>query len=272
MENNQTVIKPMLNEIVSRSLISLLLGCSIWQSSTAAESSPVIELHAQMRMANMGANEDTEVPRSTSESTQLIVTLLERAGYPYKFSLSPWSRIFQLLETRPNILSYPVARIPDREDNLYWVGMMRPIAISLYGLRKNRDQLPTTLDAAKDFQVGVLRDDAIDNYLVSQGFENLVRFSNLENSLDMLQRERFDLFPFDAVGAERILQQKNLSADLLVPMVPLEAISTESFFVLSLSSDPDIKRRLRETYIELVEDGTFERIMGFEHDSQYALD
>lgn len=88
----------------------------------------------------------------------------------------------------------------------------------------------------------------------------------------MLQRGRFDLFPFEAVGVERILQQENLPSDLVVPMVPLEALSTESFFVLSLATDDDVKRRLKDAYNEIVANGTFELIMGFEHNSRFSAD
>ncbi len=245
---------------------SLLLSLG----ADAAESEPVIELHAQVRMASLADPPDAETRIIDSESTKLITALLDHAGLRYEFNLSPWTRILQLLETRPNVLAYPVARIPEREEAVFWVGMMRPIKLSLYGLQKNRDHLPTTLEAAKNFQIGVLRDDAIDRYLVRMGFENLVRFSNLENSLDMLQRERFDLFPFEAVGIERILQQNNLNPDLVAPMVPLEAISTESFFALSLVTDETIKRRLYDAYREMVANGTYEAIMGFRNESQFS--
>jgi len=252
------------------SLAGLLAGCLLSSGSVAADSSPVIELHAQVRLANLTADEESEPGSASSESTQLIMALLEEAGLEYEFSLSPWTRIHQLLETRPNVLSYPVARIPEREDKVFWVGMMRPIDLSLYGLREKKDRLPTTLDAARDFQIGVLRNDAIDNYLSNQGFENLIRFSNLEHTLDMLQRGRFDLFAFEAVGIERTLKLEGLGPDYVVSMVPLEAISTESFFALSLATGDNIKRRLRAAYDELVENGAYERIMGFEHDSRFA--
>lgn len=254
------------------SLANLLAGCFICSGLIAADSYPVIELHAQVRIANMAVNDDSEIATGPSESTQLIMAVLEEAGLDYEFNLSPWTRIYQLLESRPNVLSYPVARIPEREDTVFWIGMMRPIRLSLYGLKENSDRLPTTLEASRDFRIGVLRDDAIDNYLLSQGFEDLIRFSSLENSLDMLQRGRFDLFPFEAVGIERTLQQENLPPDLVVPMVPLEAISTESFFALSLATDDVVKRRLRAAYVEIVASGAFESIMGFEHSSRFSAD
>ena len=136
----------------TRSLASLLAGCLICSSLIAAESYPVIELHAQVRIENMAVNDDSEITTGPSESTQLIMALLEEAGFEYEFNLSPWTRIYQLLESRPNVLSYPVARIPAREDTVFWIGMMRPIRLSLYGLRENSDRLPTTLDAARAFQ------------------------------------------------------------------------------------------------------------------------
>lgn len=260
---------PMKQRILLYSL-ALTSGMLFSAFVDAADSGPVIELHAQVRMASLADPLDEETRIIDSESTQLITALLDHAGLEYEFNLSPWTRIIQLLESRPNVLAYPVARLPDREELYYWIGMMRPIKLSLYGLAKNQHHLPTTLDEARSFQIGVLRDDAIDRYLISQGFENLVRFSNLENSLDMLQRERFDLFPFEAVGIQRILQQNNLSPDLVVPMVPLEAISTESHFVLSLVSDEQLKARLSRAYREMVENGTYEAIMGFKSESRFG--
>jgi len=251
------------------SLCLLLVFTALDTTVHAADNLPVIEIHAQVRLASMSANDETANRMGASESSELAIAVLEEAGLEYEYNLSPWTRIFQLLQSRPNVLALPVARIPTREHSMAWIGMTRPIQLSLYGLSKNEDRLPTTLEEARGFEIGVLRDDVIDQYLVSQGFDNLVRFSNLENSLDMLQRERFDLFPFDAIGIQRILKHNKLDSDLVVAMVPLEAISTESFLTLSLSTDETIKKRIRDAYNRVVEKGVFEAIMGFEHHSAF---
>ena len=229
---------------------------------SAAETHLVIEVHSQIRNSGLPEEERHKVQLNDDRPANLVAAVLEEAGLEYKFHFSPWTRIFQLLDSQPNVLAYPVARTEEREQHIYWAGKIRKFDLALYGLTMNAHQLPTTLEQARDFRIGVLRGDVIDNYLSNLGFTNLVHFNSLENSLGMLQRGRFDLFPFDPTGVGNILSQNELPAGFLTPMVALEDISSELYIALSQQSNPKVKQQIRDAYLEIVRNGTYEEIMG----------
>lgn len=204
-----------------------------------------------------------------NRASRLVETVVEEADIDYRIQLYPWARIMQELSAQSNVIAFPIARTPDREADMHWIGMIRPMEINLYGLRERIPQLPRTFEDAREIEVGVIRGDFVDQFLADQGFTQLVRLTNLDNALTLLDRNRFSLFPFESRGVEEMLRQNNLPADHLVPVINLPDASTEIFFAVSKQTDTHIKELLEAAYRRVVEDGRYEQIMGIRHDSRF---
>jgi len=96
------------------------------------------------------------------------------------------------------VIAYPMARTASRDSEMHRAGIIRPVDLHLYGLRSKEAELPQSLNEAHNSSLGVIRDDISDDYLTAEGFSGLIRVNDLSNAITMLERGRFDLFPFEA--------------------------------------------------------------------------
>ena len=200
----------------------------------------------------------------SNSASELMHALVEKAGLPYSIKVVPWARAIQAIDNEPNVIVYSMARTPEREPLYHWIGEIRPINIYLFGLRERKAELPDTLQVARDFRIGNLLNDVVDEYFRGEGFPDLVYFRDFSRSISMLQRGRIDLIPFAEHGIEEFLIQQGVDTNILVPMVQIDAVSTSLNIVLSKSTDPDVTALLIDSYQELVESGRYEEIMGIE--------
>jgi len=232
-------------------------------SAQSNESLPVLDIHVQM------LNEDNAPPFIDNGSSEFAIALLEAAGIGYQYHATTMARSLQLLETRPNVMVYPLSRTPEREERMLWVGMVRQLNLSLVGLRERTDELPTTMTEATEFSIGVFRGSYIEPFLRENNLNNLVFYSEMESTFAMLERGRFDLFPFEADAIANYASLAGYPEDIAVPLFPLEGSTTELFYALSEPTNELVLQRLHVAFQRLIEDGTYLRIMGREYQSSF---
>ena len=189
-----------------------------------------------------------------------IADVLEEAGYEALFSVVPWTRLVQSLTTQPDVLGFHMTRTPGREDSYHWIGRLRPINFKLWGLRERANELPHTLDGAKNLRISATRDDVVANYLLEQGFTNLVFLSENSNTVNMLRRDRLDLMPYIESGMSGYLLRQDQPQDTLAPVIDLDEISTGHYLVMSKNSDQELVQRLQDAFQRLLDRGELSRI------------
>jgi len=224
-----------------------------------------LQAYTQVRnAANLEAAADGTL-RPTDVGTRLLRALMAEAGLDYQLTLAPWARNMQALKTQSNALAYSVVRTPEREDAYHWVGLVRRIDSYLYGLRERQESLPTTLEQARNYRIASIRDDAYDDLLHKLEFGEIVHINNGSPWLTLMERGRMDLIPFGEQAMADYLNQQGVAQDRVVPAVRLDTLSTGLYFALSKHTDVAIYERLRTAYLDLVANGTYERIVGVPH-------
>jgi polar amino acid transport system substrate-binding protein len=226
---------------------------------------PVLHIYTEVRDGSQLLYGESGNVWVENDMSRLVEAVMEESGLAYQVTVVPWSRMLNTLTTEPNSLAYPLIKLPAREDDFRWVGFIRPIDSYLFGLRGREQELPTTLEAARNYRIGSMRGDAFHNYFSALEFPNLVIFGNNTPWLSMLERSRIDLMPFALSGIDSILQRNNRPADTLIPAVKLDALSFPLYFVMNLNSDPELVEVITVAYRRVVQNGTFERIMGLPH-------
>jgi len=254
----QTYPRPPIKLFYYLLFISLL---SFYSASAVSQQSAVISVYTGPRSLN-GAVKDPD-NRDSSNPTQLFVdAMLREAELEYTFSIIPWSRAQLLAQSEANVLIYAMLRTEQREDLYEWIGVLYPAELYLYALKGKLDDPPETLEEASQFRIGLARRSAADNLFTSLGFTKLVYAGNPTRSPILLERGRVDLWPMTRQEALGITRDYGLDDDALIPLVKLEAISSETNLVISKRTDPLIIERLRSAYGRLVEDGTHARLLG----------
>lgn len=136
----------------------------------------------------------------TGVSVELVQMMLKEAGVESTIHVYPWARAYSMAQRQENVMLFSILRNPPREKLFKWVGTLHPFRVSLYRMKDRPDIVVNTLDDAKKYRIGVLRDDSRNIYLRSQGFgENLEEVTLDEQNINKLFLGRIDILPSDPI-------------------------------------------------------------------------
>lgn len=136
----------------------------------------------------------------TGVSVELVQMMLKEAGVDLKIQVYPWARAYSMTQRLENVMLFSMLRNRPREKLFKWVGTLHPFHVYLYRMKDRPDIVVNTLDDAKKYRIGVLRDDSRNIFLRSQGFgENLEEVSLDSQNIKKLFLGRIDILPSDPI-------------------------------------------------------------------------
>lgn len=175
-------------------------------------------------------------------STQIVRAVLNKAKVAAEYKVYPWARAYKMASEQKNILIYTIRRTPEREALFKWVGPITPPADSyFYKLKKRTDIVIHSLEDARQYKIGVTRDDSMHLFLLRHGFEegtHLEVVTTDTQNLKRLFRERIDLI----IWTEFTLPLKAKALGL--PFDQLEKVfllweDTEGYYMAFSKQTPD---------------------------------
>jgi len=186
---------------------------------------------------------------------------MKESGLPYEIRLLPWARLVRTMQNAENTIAFSMSKTIAREPLYHWIGEILPVRIFLFGKRSDIHKLPRTLEDAKKFRIGTRNASVANNYLISKGFPNLVEVKNNNRYMELLERNRFDLFPFIeyAIGPAAI--RGNFDSDYFAPIIPIPDLSRMLWIVMSKKSDPALVEQLQKAYETTKQKGLYQDIM-----------
>nr|WP_315182835.1 transporter substrate-binding domain-containing protein [uncultured Albidiferax sp.] len=195
-------------------------------------------------------------------ATEVLEKTLQLAGIPdYRLNLYPWARAYDMALNEPNVLIYLVARTPEREAKFQWVGEFMQTRYHLYKLRYRADIQARTLDAARNYTIGVMRDDLRHQYLQQQGFQRLVVSAQTTENFAQLVNRKVDLVPLSESGAEAQCHNARFDCAGLEKVLPLTSLTTGLYMAYSLGTAPALVQRTQAAFKQLKANGTVQRAM-----------
>jgi len=195
-------------------------------------------------------------------ASQIVEMALQRAGLTdYSISLYPWARAYDMALREPQVLIYLIARTPAREDQFKWAGEFMRVDYHLYKLRSQKDIAVRSLQDAKNYTIGVMRDDVRHEYLQAQGFNKLVVSSQNIDNFKKLVNGQVQLVPMPERDATLLCEESRFDCDKLEKVYTLDAMSTGVYMAYSKSTPDDIVQRTRTAFDKLKAEGTVARLM-----------
>lgn len=195
-------------------------------------------------------------------ATEIVEATLKRAGLSdYRIALYPWARAYDMALQEPNTLIFLIARTPAREAQFKWAGEFMRIEYHLYKLRSRHDVTVRNLDDARQYAVGVMRDDVRQQYLQSRGFDKLVVSARNADSLRMLLERKVHLLPLPENDVIRFCKEANVDPAALEKVLTLSEMTTGIYMAYSHSTPNETVARTRAAFDRLKADGTVARLM-----------
>jgi polar amino acid transport system substrate-binding protein len=132
----------------------------------------------------------------TGFATDIVRAMMDIRGQKNQsFKVVPFKRGLKMAQTQKNIGMFIVARRPEREDTVKWVGPLLTNEVYFYK-KKGSAITPKTLDDIKKLNsVGVGLGNADDTFLTKEGFKNLDRAPAQKTSVQKLAVGRVDVAP-----------------------------------------------------------------------------
>jgi polar amino acid transport system substrate-binding protein len=194
--------------------------------------------------------------------TELVETVMQQAGLTYTIYMYPWARAYMLAQRGKNVLIYSMTRTPQRESQFKWVGEILPLNYHLFRLKDRHEIAPISLQAAKDYKVGVVRRDVVHQYLEFEGFPKLEPMATSHQNFKMLLAKRVDLAPYDSAMLHFFCKEIKVDCNHFKAVIPLREISTGLYMAFSIQTDDAIVERAKTAYLYLKQNGTYDEIMG----------
>ncbi len=200
--------------------------------------------------------------RVEGPATEVVEKTLQAAGLTdYQVKLYPWARAYDMALKEPGVLIYLIARTAAREQQFKWAGEIMKIQYHLYRLRERTDISVKTLTDAKNYTIGVMRDDVRQQYLQSKGFQRLAVSAQWIDNFNKLIKRQVDLVPLTQDDASSLCAEAHFDCAGLERVLTLDEASTGLYMAYSASTADSTVQRTRTAFDKLKADGTVRRIM-----------
>ncbi|WP_312966307.1 substrate-binding periplasmic protein [Stutzerimonas kunmingensis] len=169
-----------MRKTISTIAAALLLGATLAHAQVPDKINLLTENFPPYNMADDGKNfaRDEHI---TGIAADIVREMFKRAGIDYTLTLRfPWERIYGMALEQPNYGVFVTARLPEREELFKWVGPIGPDDWVLLARGDSPINL-TSLDQARQYNIGAYKGDAIAEHLDGQGLQPQLALRDQEN-------------------------------------------------------------------------------------------
>ena len=200
--------------------------------------------------------------RVEGNATEVVEKTLQAAGLAdYQVRLYPWARAYDIAQKEPNVLIFLIARTPARETQFKWAGEIMKIQYHLFRLRERTDISVKSLMDARNYTIGVMRDDVRQQYLQTKGFRRLAVSAQWIDNFNKLIKRQVDLVPLTDDDASSLCQEAHFDCAGLEKLLTLDEASTGLYMAYSSATADSTVQKTRAAFDKLKADGTVRRIM-----------
>ena len=210
----------------------------------------------------------TQQGRITGVSTDIVQRVLSTAGFTVKIVSLPWESAYQSAQNEENALIYSISRRPNREGLFKWIGILTPTTSSVFGHATRSDIKINKLEDLKNYRIGVVKDDAREQYLLGKGFklEDLDRIGGKDpqdRNFKKLIDKRIDVWPMPDAVAYYVAKQHGHDnpAGVLKKLYFLDELSGGYYLAASLHTSDKVVSRIAAALERFKQEKAYQRIL-----------
>lgn len=239
-----------LNWLLVAGVLVLLSGC---QPEEEAYSEELRFLTEDYRPFNYSAEGEL-----TGLAADVLREICDHLKIPFEVEVLPWTDAYSEAQQSADAVLFSTVLNPERQDLFQWAGPFASIDWVFYQAPRNSMTL-TSLAAAKSVgNIGVLADYSIEQYLVDQGFDNLVYCASEADGFRRLLNGEIDLFPANALTAEGALE--SIDENIYSVKVAMPLLTDLLYFAFNREVPNQVVADFQEQ-IDRMKDGGFLRTL-----------
>lgn len=200
----------------------------------------------------------TENGKLTGLSSDVVTEMLKRLGQQGSIKVLPWSRAYNLIQTKGNHVLFSMVRNEKRENIFKWVGPISSDKMVFFA-KKGSDLTINSIDDAKKVKkIGTYKDSALEIFLKENGFKNFESIIDDSANVKKLGAGRIDLWIANYL--QGIQTTKKIAGDSSAVQEVFEIKTTEFYIAFSKSTPDDVIAKWQKVLDEIKNDGTFDNI------------
>ncbi|MBV8467128.1 MAG: transporter substrate-binding domain-containing protein [Burkholderiales bacterium] len=234
-----------------------LLSCFPSRIATAADTLQIVTEYSPP-FTEMGTRQES------GYATVPVRAIVHEAGYDPVFTVLSWKGALEIVQSRPEALIYPIARIPERENRYTWIGRIGQMKYFVYKRRDATIARPSDLDGLKQYRIAAVRKDLRESFLLAHGFQmgtdhGLIGVSDNVEAFQLLRVGRVDLGIFSPLSITQLCLNEKVDCHQFEVVMPL-GLSSDLYLAGNKLMPAAEQRRLSAAYRLLSGNGTLKQI------------
>lgn len=196
----------------------------------------------------------------TGIGTETVFAVLNDLKIKPEIKIYPWARAYKMALSQKNVLIFTISRTQQRENLFKWVGPVAPSSVALFSLQKRDDMTINSLNDAKKYKIGAVREDARTQYLLSKDFTRIDQVTNDTQNLKKLLANRIDLWLVDELTAYYMIKENGYANKIFKKVYGFQ-ISSGAYMAFSKSTSDELVETFRKSLENIKIDGTYAKIV-----------
>lgn len=139
----------------------------------------------------------------------ILKEICKETKIPFNVSVKQWDEAYEIVQNTNNAVLFSTVLESERVNLFKWAGPIASLDWVFYSKPQSNIKLTYLNDAKSVAKIGVIADYSIEQFLVDEGFTNLVYCSSNVDAFTKLLNGEIDLFPSDMITAEAALKTMN---------------------------------------------------------------
>ena len=181
----------------------------------------------------------------SAETLRLIWKKMGISEQPIR--VVPWARGYEIALKERNAVLFSMSRTAEREALFKWVGPIFTVRSVLLGLA-GRDIELRSLEDARTYAIGVVKDDVMESFLESRGFggKNLQSVSGLDRNFEKLELGRLDLIAHSLDTFNKYIEMHGLDPKRFHVYLVVSAM--QNYYAFNRGTNDGIVADLQRTF------------------------
>jgi polar amino acid transport system substrate-binding protein len=194
----------------------------------------------------------------TGQSTEVVSGILARLNQKAEIELLPWSEGYRAALDGPDVALYSTGRTEEREHSFKWAGPITSYDFTFYARNGSAITISSVEGAKRAGLIGVVRDDARHQFLLSENFSDLVTCDTDAACLRNLLDKKTDLWFGSAVNFPATVKKESI--DPLALKEVYQVKSVPMYIAFSNDTPDSVVAAWQGALDSMKRDGTFAAI------------
>ncbi len=180
---------------------------------------------------------------------------------PPEIIMNDWNKIYEKARTTPYSVICTLKRIPERENDFYWIGPYAADSAWLYARRDFSEKIDNIAAAQKIPTIFCIDKAFAYNTLVNKEFTNLKAFSNPDEVVNSMLDNPEVAGAFSSVSAPYMIRDAGYSPINVKPLIQVSQ-KTNYYIGISRNTPEAIAQLWQEAFSNIKETGKLQDILG----------